>query len=1606
MRKSRLVGGGVATVMVVTSLFGSGGVAQAAGPRSAPAAAATVQDVAAPASAMNAVTAVAAPAKLTPALLRVAPGQAVADADVPFCLRSGLSKPPCLGVAPDEWEIPEGADEPVAARLATDWAVELTASGTSQITLTATVNQPLNGQWIEVFELNDADATIQSLGYCNTGPTCTFGPTVPRSNQSKYRATIGSISNTYPPSGVVAESVDIIPAPWVVNLDYTTTDQVHLTATSNYDPTGQGAYIEIFENAGARVAGCNAMSCSVDTVPSARQSEYIASVGFGASGTYPGPNSYILDVSDPVVPPSWRVTLRGSLSGGVAAETNYTTVNNGAWIEIFDLDTWAPWGNNVGYCADANPCDVPVTAGHRHIATVGSISNWPLPNPTYAISNQVMINGTGAAFEVAGGSNPSGTGRCGTCAGDPFNTFTGEFYLPELDISIAGRGPALSLSRTYSTERADFDGPFGPGWSSSYDMRVEQNTGAGTASVVQENGSAVTFTSNGSGGWNAPSRMQATLTKNGNGSWTFWRKARQRFDFDTAGRLTSARDLNGVTTTVNRNSDGRITTVVDSTGRQLTYTHNAAGRVAKVTDPAGRDYLYEYDGQGRLTKTTRPGGAVQRYGYDGWNLMTSMTDPRGGVTTNTFDVTKRLISQTDPNNGVLTASYALGGDTTLTSPAGRVSVHHYTAGGQLTSVTLGSGTPSAATSSFTYDPATLALTSTKDANGRINTFTVDSRGNRLTATDPNNKTATWTYDSLSDVTSFTDRDGVSSTMTYDTRGNLTSTTTPLTGTSQVQASARTYGDTAHPGDITAATDPLGRDTTFTYDAHGYLATALDAEGHTTIFATDVLGRQTSITTPRNKTTAYAYSAAGLLASVTDALNKSATFTYDANGNLKTATTPVGETSTITYDDLNRPVTTTDESGDQYGTTYDKDGNVLTQTRPGGKTDTYAYDGQGRPATSVDYASRSTQYTYDPAGNLTAVTDPANRTTTLTYDALNRRTGIDYADPNTHDVTFTYTPTSRRATMTDGSGTTNYTFDSLGRLTDLTNGHQQHIGYAYDLANQLTTLTYPNNQAVTRGYDLAGNLETITDWNNHTTTLTRDDDGNTTSIAYPNGVTAATAYDATSQPASDTITGPGSTALASWTYTRDDNGRLAGLTPTGIPQPAETYSYTNRAQLGTVNSTALTYDTSANPTTLASGTTQTFAADDTLATSTTAATATTYAFNALGERTAATPATGTPLGYIYDQTGRLTTATQGSPATTTSTYGYDGAGLRQTATTGGTTAHYAWDVTTANPVMLTDGSTSYIYDDQNRPLAQISATNSTSYYQHDQYGSTRLLTDATGAVTATFTYDAHGNLTNKTGTADTPLRWNGQYQDAATGLYYLRARYYDPSTAQFLTVDPNYAQTGSAYAYADNDPINSADPSGACPWCITAGVGALLGAGADLGMQVLINVANGCDPFHDISWGSVALSGLAGAAAGINPAGALLKIGSLADRGMVFAIRMREAQRLGTAAKGGDDAVQLFRHAGPGELADLKATGTFNLGKNSTGKYFADNAQDASKWGAWLNGGEGGVVSTTVPRPFAEQMMRWEKLDGVGPARFASPEQLDVLNRVMSGVGFH
>lgn len=165
-----------------------------------------------------------------------------------------------------------------------------------------------------------------------------------------------------------------------------------------------------------------------------------------------------------------------------------------------------------------------------------------------------------------------------------------------------------------------------------------------------------------------------------------------------------------------------------------------------------------------------------------------------------------------------------------------------------------------------------------------------------------------------------------------------------------------------------------------------------------------------------------------------------------------------------------------------------------------------------------------------------------------------------------------------------------------------------------------------------------------------------------------------------------------------------------------------------------------------------------------------------------------------------------------------TYTYNGDGLRSAKEVGGIATKFTWNHAQGLPLLLKDGTDAYIYGPDARPISKISSTNQITWLHHDQLGSTRLLTDTSGDTAGTYTYDAYGNTTHHTGPATTTLQYAGEYTDAETGFQYLRARYYDPATGQFLNRDPLVSLTGQPYQYANNNPLNYTDPSGLYPDC--------------------------------------------------------------------------------------------------------------------------------------------------------------------------------------------
>jgi len=909
--------------------------------------------------------------------------------------------------------------------------------------------------------------------------------------------------------------------------------------------------------------------------------------------------------------------------------------------------------------------------------------------------------------ETTGGQNLSEI-PCDTC-GNGVDSPTGEFSQNVTDLAVPGRGLSLSLDRSYSSTQAGTDGPFGYGWTSSYNMAVyaDPNVGDSVMDVRQENGSVDEFFQQSDGTWQAASRVLATLAHNSDGTWTFTRQKGTIYQFNSNGHLTSETDLDGNTTSLGY-SGSHLATVTDPAGRTLSFTYTG-DLVTGVTDSAGRTTSYAYDGSDNLIHATDVNGKVTTYAYDGNHLMTAVTKPEGGVTHNTYDSHGRLASQTDPDGYTTTWSYSINaatltGTSTITDPEGIVTQDTWT-NGDLTAQTVAYGTSSAATATYTYDPTTNGETSVTDPNGHTTTYTYDTSGNKLTETNPTGDTTTWTYNGYDEVTSMTPPatyggQHAATTYAYDESayssggvGNLTTVSTPIyspSGSSEgTQVTHYVHGDSAHPGDVTSMVDPRGNTWTYTYDAEGDKTSETapatsdnsDSSGshqNVTRWAYDtdtgwatseMTGRYTlahpsatSCTTPAAGCTTYTYDASGRRLTVTDGNGHTTTTAYDGDGNVASMTDAAGHTTTYGYDPADQRTTTTLPDASVSTTQYTADGQVEKQTDANGNATSYTYDDLGNKTSVTDPNNRTTNYLYDGAGNMLVKADPGvsgctatsstDGCTTYAYDADNRQTAIHYNDSNTPDVSFSYDADGRRTQMGDGTGTSSWSYNSLGKVESTTNGAGATTRYAYDPSSNVTSITYPGSTGtVGRTFDAAGRISAITDWKGNATAFAYDADGNLTTTTDPTTGTAVTdtaTYDSAGAPSAISVAG--ASTIASFDYTRDASNRITAVSSTGVPSDNHTYTYNSVGELTGVDNTSYTYDAALRPTKLANGATQTYDPAGELTSVGSGYTTAAFTYDPKGERTSSgLVAPGyLPNTYTYNQAGELATA-KTSPA---------------------------------------------------------------------------------------------------------------------------------------------------------------------------------------------------------------------------------------------------------------------------------------------------------------------------------------------------------------------
>jgi len=628
--------------------------------------------------------------------------------------------------------------------------------------------------------------------------------------------------------------------------------------------------------------------------------------------------------------------------------------------------------------------------------------------------------------------------------------------------------------------------------------------------------------------------------------------------------------------------------------------------------------------------------------------------------------------------------------------------------------------------------------------------------------------------------------------------------TRLAGTSEAVTTSFTYEPNFNK--VATITDPLNHTTTFGYDPKGNLTSLTDPLNHQTTFAYNSAGQLTSSIDALQNTTQFTYEF-GDLATVTDPLNRTYSRFSDSAGRVASGTNPLGHITRYDYDSLNRLLSISDPLQGVTSFTYDPNDNLLSLTDARNNATTYTYDPMNRVATRKDPLLREESYLYNNGGDLQQHTDRKSQVTGYIYDKLNRLKQATYADNST--VTYTYDAGDRLTQVVDSvSGTISRGYDNLNRLTSETTA-QGVVSYTHDAAGRRSSMTVQGQSTVNYTYDNADRLTTITQGSN-TVAFGYDNANRRTSLTLPNGVLVEYGYDLASQLSSIDYK-LGQTLLGNLTYEYDVSGnrtKVGGsFARTGLPQAIPSASHNAANHLTNWNGASLTYDLNGNLTN-DGGNTYTWDARDQLV-------AISGSLNA---------------GFQYDATGRRANKTVNGATTG---FMYDGANPVQELSSGTPSANLLTGLGIDEVFMRSDGSVA-------RTLIA------------DGLGSAVALLDAAGVAQTQYTYEPFGKTTVAGSENSNSLQYTGRENDN-TGLYYYRARYYNPVLQRFISEDPIGFRAGdpNLYAYVFNSPTNFTDPTGeVIPPLLLGAMGKIAGGVIRDTISDVLNGKNFEDAFND------------------------------------------------------------------------------------------------------------------------------------------------------------
>ena len=919
------------------------------------------------------------------------------------------------------------------------------------------------------------------------------------------------------------------------------------------------------------------------------------------------------------------------------------------------------------------------------------------------------------------------------------------------------------------------------------------------------------------------------------------------FTYDGYGRKTSFTDAeNHTTTSAYDNARNALKTTTDAKNGVVTFTLDALGNLANVKDTLNHQTTFTYDQFNRLITVKDANNKTTTTAYTDGGRVWKVTDANGNLTTNTY------------NNEYDLTNVAFADTKTIANTFDGV-------GNRLTMVDW------TGTTTYTYDALNRVLTAANPA-GQTITYTYDEVGNLTSITYPGNLTVTYAYDKAKRLKSVTDWNNRVTNYSYDTDGRMGSFTLP-------NGVVTTFGyDTAsranHIDHTIGATTIAAFD--YTLDHVGNRKTKVSAAG-TESYLYDELYRITSVSYPNTATSTYGYDATGNRTSMTNGAGTTnysydiadellnagdGTRTYDNDGQL----TQIGGHVGYTWDARQQLAQVTD---------------APTNTAPTANAgpDLVGYvnrmvfvDGSA----SSDPQGEKLRYTWtEDAGDTTTGTITGVHASKAAFIAANAGTyhlnlvvNDDRADSAADQVTITVNsgtppdqvidvnPPSNMSGFVYSAAPTGRTFTSLTMDTGHPSASTTKMGAAqFNLPTQPQYTTLSAVQLLLTGNSNSGN--TASDqWSVKVLPTTLDANWATQSW---NTISPATP-DATFTPV---LTGTGqivagvvrtfSLASADLPVVQnrlDGSGKLSirtqldtgGSTSMGLWRSGNATNASDRPKLRLTfaaaaipNQTPVAQvgrDQTALPSTLvALDGADSYDYEGTVTYAWTPASTNPEAVT-LSDPTAAQPTfTPTKTGVytfslvVTDGNSVASTALTAKvnvvkelPAHVT-TFTYNGNGDRVKQAKDGTDTTYVVDSVPENARVLmetTAGSTTY-YIYGHDLLYTIDGAGAPHYQHTDTLGSVVAITDGSGNVEQTYDYDIFGQIRSATGSSGNRFTFTGEENDAS-GLVYLRARYYNPVTGRFLSRDPFPAkatdtQTLNRYAYVKNNPTNYVDPSG-------------------------------------------------------------------------------------------------------------------------------------------------------------------------------------------------